>query len=93
MRRVEIAKSFALKSAQDRKTRRSAEGQIFGYESIASGTEWIFFLELGSEMEVYSDALVEALVGTHRLGRSRSAEYGLITIEQQCKDKFDLRGK
>lgn len=82
LRRVEIAKSFALKSAQDRKTRRSAEGQIFGYESIASGTEWIFFLELDSEMEVYSDALVEALVGTHRLGRSRSAEYGLITIEQ-----------
>lgn len=82
LRCVEIAKSFALKSAQDRETRRSAKGQIFGYESIASGTEWIFFLDLDSEMEVYLDELVEALVGYHRLGRSRSAEFGLVLIEQ-----------
>lgn len=40
--RVETAKAFAIKSAYDRDHRRARDSQMFGYESLAKGTELLF---------------------------------------------------
>lgn len=76
---VSLEQDYSLKSAQDSKTRRSKDGQMFGYHSLKAGTEWIF--EIRDEKETYAEELKSALVGRHRIGRSRTAEYGLVDIE------------
>src|SRR5690554_1408532 len=69
---VSLEQDYSLKSAQDSKTRRSKDGQMFGYHSLKAGTEWIF--EIRDEKETYAEELKSALVGRHRIGRSRTAE-------------------
>jgi hypothetical protein len=70
---------FVLKSAQDSAKRRAADGALFGYWSLPAGSIW--------EFEVQSpDAELLAVVGKHlvgqrKIGRSSSAQFGLVTIE------------
>ena len=73
--------NFAIKSAYDREKRRSKDEQMYGYESLQKG------LELYFEVEVENDDLAkkikDALVGNDkRVGRSRTAQYGLVKIEE-----------
>jgi len=76
---VPVEKSFALKSAYDRKQRRARDNMMFCYESLDKGQTFLF------EVEVDNDALTEkinqALTGIHHIGRSRTAQYGLVRIE------------
>ncbi len=70
--------NVALKSARDANTRRSAEKQLYVYDALTAGTDWVF------EVEADSDELL-ATIGTKltagkTLGRSRSAQYGHISI-------------
>ena len=61
-----------------------ADGQLFGYESLAAGQHFVAGLELDDElldaanMASFSDALTGVLTGVLRLGRSRSAQYGRV---------------
>lgn len=91
----DIHKAFALKSAQDRKTRTSEKGKMFGFESLQQGQEFILSLQFDDEKLVQK--VVETLVGTHRLGKSRNAEYGQIEVTQIAKPQllgsFDLTNK
>lgn len=73
--------NFAIKSAYDREKRCSKDEQMYGYESLQKG------LELYFEVEVENDDLAkkikDALVGNDkRVGRSRTAQYGLVKIEE-----------
>lgn len=76
---ISVAKSFAIKSAYDRTLRRAMDSQMFGYESLDEGQVFLF------EVEVDNEALVEKiekkLQGIHHIGRSRTAQYGLVKIE------------
>lgn len=76
---VPVAKSFALKSAYDREHRRARDNMMFGYESLDEGQTFLF------EVEVDNDGLAEkiskALSGIQHIGRSRTAQYGLVEIE------------
>lgn len=74
-----VDQNFALKSAQDSKTRKSADGQMFGYYSLKAGTEWVFTIT--DETGKYAEEIKSAIAGKHRIGRSRSAEFGLVQIE------------
>jgi len=78
---LKIDKSFSLKSAHDVQSRKSKEGQIYGYESLATGTEWIFDVEIENETFHLLDKIKQSLIGTRRIGRSKTAEYGLVEIE------------
>lgn len=73
---------FAIKSAYDRSKRRSQDGQIYGYESLRKGTT--FFFEVEVDDELLSQPIAEALIGKHRIGRSRTAQYGLVNIQEAC---------
>jgi len=80
LKRTENCSSFAVKSAYDRESRRAKDEQMYGYESINAGQEFLF------EVECDNDATAEKvgplLIGTQRVGRSRTAQYGLVSIEE-----------
>jgi len=78
---VAVQKNFTIKSAYDSNTRRSKDGQMFGYESLSKGL--VLYFEVESELdEAQNKAIVNALCGRKHIGHSRSAEFGLIIIEQ-----------
>lgn len=78
--KVEMAKDFTIKSAYDRNLRRSADKKMFGYEYIENGSEWSFFVEVDADNENLSKKIKNELIGKKRLGRSKTAEFGLIEI-------------
>lgn len=71
--------NFRLKSAFDAEKRRSAEGQMFGYFSLPKGLTLEFTVQ--DSKGNYSELIKEKLHGLKRIGRSKSAEYGLVNIE------------
>lgn len=76
---VPVGRSFAIKSAYDRTVRRSAKEKMFGYESLQQGSVWIF--DVSFDSNDFIEKVKEALIGTKRIGRSRTAQYGLVKIE------------
>lgn len=78
---VDVSRAFAIKSAYDAEKRRSEDEKMFGYESIARGTEFLFEVEFDDDALDLRDDVVAALLGERRVGRSRSAQYGLVRIE------------
>lgn len=81
---IETKTDFAVKSAYDRNVRRSKDEQMFGYQSLRKGLVFYFSVEIDDDSfaEKIEDRLVEALVGNKRIGRSRTAQYGLVKIEK-----------
>ena len=78
---VNISKSFAIKSAYDRDYRRSADEQMYGYQSLDAGSIWFF--EVSSEEDKWLEEISKALIeGEKRVGRSKTAQYGLVKIEE-----------
>lgn len=77
---VKTDKSFAIKSAYDRNERRSKKAAMYGYESLSKGLEMLFSVEVDDESLV--DMVSKALSGEKRVGRSRTAQYGLVNIEE-----------
>ncbi len=76
---VVVDKSFAIKSAYDSDKRRSEDAKMYGYESINAGAE--FFFEVEVDKDSLAKKIEEKLVGTKHIGRSRTAQYGLVKIE------------
>lgn len=76
--KIEINKHYSQKSAHDRETRSSKEGKMFGYESLEKGSSWIFYIDC--EDETYIDTITAKMQGEQTIGRSRSAQYGLVKI-------------
>lgn len=74
-----VDQDFSLKSAQDPQKRRSADSKMFGYFSLKAGSKWSFTVK--DDTGIYADEIKNILEGKHRIGRSRSAEYGLVEIE------------
>jgi hypothetical protein len=74
-----INKTFALKSAQDRDTRSSKEGAMFGFESLKAGQAFIFSVKYTSDADI--EIIEKYLTGNKRIGKSKSAEFGQVHIE------------
>ena len=80
---ISINKSFAIKSGYDRDYRRSKDEAMYGYESLNKGLELFFEISLSDRISKELEALIDnAISGTQRVGRSRSAQYGLVSIER-----------
>lgn len=77
---VKSQTTFAIKSAHNKMERRSKEGQLYGYESLQAGLELYFEVEVDNDC--LADAICDALVGEKRVGRSRTAQYGLVSIKE-----------
>ncbi len=68
---------------------------MFGYESLPEGL--VMFFEVESELSETINLVIEnALMGEKRVGRSRSAQYGLVRIEKadfkEVKSSGDIDG-
>lgn len=80
--RFKVKTDFAIKSAYDRSLRRSKDEQMFGYQSMGKGMTFFFSVEIDSSLSDYAERIKKELEGTHRIGRSRSAQYGLVKISE-----------
>lgn len=75
---------FCLKTAIDRKKLgRSADSQLFGYESLVAGSRWYFCIDLDSTVSSSIDEKICSVFAdkTFCIGHSRTAEYGLVKVE------------
>jgi hypothetical protein len=80
---VKVEKTFAIKSAYDRKNRRATDEKMYGYESLRAGSSWLFDVNIDDDISTsLNDEIRKALEGTKRIGRSRTAQYGLVEIEE-----------
>ena len=80
----DVKKGFRLKSAHDADMRRSRDEQMFGFEFISRGQNFLFSVDYDTD-----DLLKKVeplLIGDQRIGKSRTAEYGWVDIK-----KLDLR--
>lgn len=75
-------KTFMVKSAYDRERRCSKDNCMYGYEALRAGSEMAFTVEIDDDVEDKVYPMIEqALVGNKHLGRSRTAQYGLVSIK------------
>ncbi len=74
-----ICSNYAIKSAYDHDKRTSKKGQIFGYKSFESGSEWSFYVDI--DESINKELIINRLTGIKYIGKSRSAQYGRIMIE------------
>ncbi len=77
---VKTETNFAIKSAYDREKRRSEDNKMYGYESLQKGLELLF--EVQVDTDDLASVVKNALVGKKRVGRSRTAQYGLVKITE-----------
>lgn len=71
-------KVFMVKSAYD----REKDNRMFGYEALCAGSEMAFTVEIDDDVEDKVYPMIEqALIGNKHLGRSRTAQYGLVSIK------------
>ncbi|MCK9159576.1 MAG: hypothetical protein M0P00_03665 [Bacteroidaceae bacterium] len=76
-----VEKTFAIKSAYDANTRRSKDKQMYGYQSIDKDLNFFFEIAIDDEVpDNLSSLIKDAIVGTNCVGRSRTAQYGLVSI-------------
>lgn len=76
---VKVETQFAIKSEHDKINRRSMDEKLYGYQSLEQGSVFYFSVEV--DEEAYEKTITNALVGKKRIGRSRTAQYGLVEIE------------
>ncbi len=77
---IETETNFAIKSAYDGVKRRSKDEQMYGYQSLQKGLKLYF--EVAVDNDELDSRIVAALEGKKRVGRSRTAQYGLVEIEK-----------
>ncbi len=75
-----VNKKFSLKSAYDPEKRRSDEGRMFGFESIQKGQSFIFTVTFKDDSFV--EEVSQALIGIHRIGKSKTAQFGRVEIKE-----------
>lgn len=84
--KVEIKKHFAIKSAYDSAKRRSEDSKMYGYQSLQAGSEWYFEVVIDDDINTELEGkLIQALEGKKRIGRSSTAQYGLVKIKKEEK--------
>lgn len=75
---VNTGKSFAIKSAHDKKKRTSEKEKMYGYQSLRRGMTLLFTVEV--ENDELCKMVTDNLTGVKNIGRSKTAEYGQVKI-------------
>lgn len=86
----DIRKNFSIKSAYDPERRRSKDEAMFGYEALLKNSVWQFTVMIDQTVisEEYVKVIINSLCGIKKIGRSRSAQYGLVEISQLNYEQF-----
>lgn len=77
-RSVETFTRFSIKSAYDKDKRGAEDEKMYGYQALAKGLT--FYFQVDARNEKLADIVKNSLTGIKNIGRSRSAEYGLVQI-------------
>ncbi len=73
--------NFAIKSAYDKKQRRSKDEAMYGYQSLEAGMDFCFEVEFEDAISNDLVQLVtQCIVGKRTIGRSKTAQYGQVEI-------------
>lgn len=81
---IDPARGFAVKSAYDSSKRRAEDEKMYGYESLSSGSLWGFEVEFDEDVpDSLALKVKDALTGMRRIGRSSTAQYGLVDISAE----------
>lgn len=94
---IAVDRTFAIKSAYDRDKRRAKDEQMYGYESLCKGAEFLFEIDIdektlaerGIDIGNLKKLIRSYLEGTHCIGRSRTAQYGLVKITAKEFDNVE----
>ena len=77
---------------------RSREGYLFGFDSLSQGTSLLFSIKTTDISFELTQRIVKALGSQIRIGRSKTAEYGRVAVEEldsgmvaKINDKLDPR--
>ncbi len=76
---VSVKKGYKTKTAIDNRTGSVKEGRLFSYGYLEAGQEFIGWIEC--EDTQHLQIVKDALTGEKRIGRSRSAEFGRVDIQ------------
>lgn len=89
--KVRIEKSSSVKTAIDASKRgASRDGYLFQYEAIERGQSFLAALDFDSDVDIaLIDTIEAAILGHQRIGRSRTAEFGAISIEKLSENEPD----
>lgn len=82
----EYSHDYKQKSSYDKKNRRSKDNKMFGYYALPKDTKWAFSVEIESDV-INIELIKKTLLESTRLGKSRSAEYGHICIEEDTQTR------
>ena len=90
---IKPAQDFAIKSAYDTQLRRSKDEKMYGYYALPVGSKWRFIVS--SDSKELLEQVKKELEGKKRIGRSRSAQYGLadIRLEKPTMQKHEEQEK
>ncbi len=78
---VYIDYNYSQKSAYDKTKRTSLEGSMFGYAAMKQGLKWQFSIRIDDSISAKDVELLQnTIIGQKRLGKSKSAQYGLVEI-------------
>ena len=90
--RLSLDYEFSQKSAYDKDKRRSMDSQMYGYEAFKAGMKWRFSVKFGTNVsENNINRVKEMLESSTRLGKSKSAEYGMIEIKFIGKNASEIK--
>lgn len=82
--RLESETSCAIKSAYDKDRRCAKDTQLYVYESLRKGGNLLFEIEIDEDSRMNTPEnirrITDALCGKKRIGRSRTAQFGLVNI-------------
>jgi len=81
LQKVNIDYNYSQKSAYNKEHRRSKEGSMFGYFAMKKGLKWQFSIKINESVSNKDRELIKkSIIGKKRLGKSKSAQYGLVKI-------------
>lgn len=84
---VKPQSQFSIKSAYDSQLRRSEDEKMYGYYALPAGSIWKFSVSSAS-LELL-EIIKSVLEGKKRIGRSKSAQYGLAELKFKRKNQED----
>ena len=75
--------NYSQKAAYDKENRKSKDSSMFGYKAIKKGATWKFTIKFDKDLdEKIEKQVVENILGEKYLGKSKTAQYGKILIEE-----------
>ncbi len=80
---INLNHTYSQKAAYDKENRKSKDSSMFGYKAIKKGATWKFTIKFDKDLdEKIEKQVVENILGEKYLGKSKTAQYGKILIEE-----------